>query len=129
VPQPFAFEYSHFVDNLRTAIKLKETLRTQGPEALTALMIRTPERLNFDISDKVSALRVLDKRFSETLRGLGPTPVLAPVPIKPPVIETRTDFDRLQRKLTKLRRDPAKFLVDSQNPLLSTIGSIIGGRK
>ena len=130
VPQPFAFEYSHFVDNLRTAIKLKETLRTQGPAALTALMIRTPERLSFDISDKFSALRVLDKRFSETLRGLGPTPVLAPVPIKPPAArETRTDLDRLQRKLTKLRRDPAKFLVDSQNPLLSTIGSIIGGRK
>jgi len=127
-PAVFAFEYKNFMQNLVTAIRLKNTLKSYGKDQFTLSMRELPDRLDYKISDQILAEKTLLNRFSNSSgSAVEATSTVSPSRPSPSAIDI--DVGALKKKLTKFRRDPAKFFVDSQNPLLAKLGGFIGGRK
>ncbi len=136
VPNQLAFDFAYFLRNLRRAIRSRDLLTLEGAQAMTEYL-QTEDLLDFSVREAMVAPRQLLARFAaaqtaaEAAKKAKSVPVKAvqktatPVAIVPTASGTP---DMLSRKLRKLRRDPARFLVDSNNPVLKQMGLLLGGR-
>jgi Capsule polysaccharide biosynthesis protein len=136
VPHQLAFDFPHFVRHLRRAIRTRDLLSLEGAKAMTEYM-QTEDLLDFSVREALTAQRQLHARFAAAQTAAEAAKKPKPVPLKvvakpvAPVEKVPTAQgtpDVFSRKLRKLRRDPARFLVDSSNPLLKQMGILLGGR-
>ncbi len=133
VPQALGFDFPYFIRYLQRAIRANNLLITSGPTAMTDYLL-SEEYLNFDIQERLLAPRELHARFV----AARPKPVSVPVALRQTVLipkphpatlpASHNTSDAFTRKLRKLRRDPAKYFVDSKNPVLKLMGRMLGGR-
>lgn len=126
VPQALAFDYPHFIRYLQRAIRANDLLGTAGPSAMTDYLM-SEEYLTFDIQERLLAARELHARFVKARPKLTSEAATHKAQHRTTPTAQGTS-DAFARKLRKLRRDPAKFLVDSRNPVFKSVGRMLGGR-
>ena len=134
VPSTMAHDFSYLMRYIDKATRAYDILQTNGASAMTDF-IQGDVHLDFAIKQQLTTERVLQSRYAKYRDKLSPPTNLVDTPKPITVIsnekklEQRSFKQSFSRKWAKLKRDPAKFCIDSKNPLLRYIGRLMGGRK
>jgi capsular polysaccharide export protein len=143
VPEGMGFDFNHFIRYLQRAIRTNDLLISSGPVAMTDYILGD-EYLTFDIKERLLAPRELHSRFKKSQQKSVSAVVVNKVHhenlqvarAKPEVNRERHEtlpiareaLGERERKIRKFRRDPAKFFIDSTNPISKYLGRILGGQ-
>lgn len=129
VPSVMGHDFHYLMHYIKRAMYAYDIFQTEGASAMTDF-IQEDSYLDFSIKEQLTAEKVLQSRYAKyrvkTHAVAGQQTIAKTVTAKK--IEPLNFEQRFSRKWAKLKRDPAKFCIDSKNPLLRLIGKLMGGR-
>lgn len=128
VPLDFLFRYKYFIEYIFNAVQAKNLYFRHGDIALTECLTKN-NYINYSIKCQLLNKSGIRSRFANVNRSAISIKYSPKVPVhKNGGFVKNTKLSWSRKKWIKLRRDPAKFFIDSNNPIFRRIGLILGGR-